>query len=227
MTDSNDKHGNPDLSRIPPIDQQIDQQKQLSARIRQQSAATQQETGQIKGQERNPVKSTPETKGPDSASMDATRPRDKNKTEQTVGTDPEFYEILNARFGFSWDLACTRENQLCPMGLTPSENSLSADWHKLEGWLYLNPPFKDSGKWAQKCSDEMEKGARIVMLTPAAVGSNWVRDWVYKRASVRILNGRLKFVGHDTPYPKDCMISIFQKNVYRGIDIWNWREGWE
>jgi len=156
----------------------------------------------------------------------ATQPRDRTQTEQDVGTDPRLFSALNSHFGFNYDLACTKENMLCKFGLTPSEDSLSVDWHKLDGFLWLNPPFGDCKTWAKKCHEESLKGAKIVLLTPASVGPTWFRDFIYKKAKVRFLNGRLTFVGHKQPYPRDLVISIYD-NINFGMDIWNWRKGWE
>ncbi len=155
----------------------------------------------------------------------ATAPRDKHKTKQDYGTPDDFFGALNAHFGFKWDLACTNDNKLTVFGLTPSDDSLKCKWHELEGYLFLNPPFADIEPWARKCYEEMQVGAKIVLLTPASVGSNWFRDWVFNKAKVRFLNGRLTFKGQNQPYPKDCMISIFD-GIHTGFDIWDWRKGW-
>ena len=159
--------------------------------------------------------------------LNAMTPRDKNKTEQVVCTDPRLFKALHDHFGFTVDLACNKDNCLCDRGITEAEDSLSVDWYKLsDGFMWLNPPFNQCGIWAEKCAREMERGAKIIMLAPASVGSNWFRDNIYKKARVRFLTGRLTFVGHKSPYPKDCMIAIYD-GINFGLDIWNWREGWE
>jgi len=152
----------------------------------------------------------------------ATAPGDKNKTKQDTGTDPLFFKALNKHFGFKWDLACTRKNQLCPMGLTPSEDSLTVDWSQLENWMYLNPEFKDIKPWAEKGHMEAKRGAKLIMLTPLSMETNWYYDYIYKKHTVRVLKGRLIFAGNKTPYPKGCMITEFD-NHYRGVDVWDWR----
>lgn len=167
-------------------------------------------------------------KTPLPALKDATSPRDKNKTIQEVGTDPLLFEVLNRRFNFTWDLACNEDNCLVKDGETvsgwsqPEFDSLIMPWYAHDGWQWLNPPFKDIKPWAMKCAEEARKGAKIVMLTPASVGSKWFADHVYPNAYVRILTGRVTFQGHSTPYPKDVMISIFD-NFHKGFDIWDWR----
>jgi len=164
----------------------------------------------------------------------ATAPSDKNKTKQDYGTPDNFYNHLHAHFGFNYDLACTSENKLCKFGLTRSDDSLRVEWHKLEGYLFLNPPFAKIEPWAQKCYEESLLGAKIVLLTPASVGSIWFQKFVYKKAWIRFLKGRLKFkgtkpnkkTGKIDPYPKDLMISIFD-GIHFDIDIWDWRKGWD
>jgi len=211
-----------DFSEVPPVDQQVE----LNQRINAISSGNSDFNGVGAKTVHTPSNDTP-------VSNNATTPRNKATTEQTVGTDPVFWDILDGHFGFTWDLACNYDNCLVrdntgdPMGYYfPDRDALKESWHIFGGWFYLNPPYKDCKIWAAKCALEMERGAKIVMLTPASVGSNWFKDSVYKKASVRLLNGRLTFKGHKTPYPKDCMISIFQKHIYRGIDVWDWRKGW-
>jgi len=160
--------------------------------------------------------------------MIATSPRDKTKTKQDYGTDPKFWKALNNKYGFSWDLACTKKNCLVKEGKTkagyffPKDNAFDYPWSELEGWLYLNPPYADLKPWAKKCYEESLDGAKIVMLTPASVGSKWFNDWVWNKAHVIFLRGRVTFAGETKPYPKDCMISIFD-NFHKGCNVWDWR----
>jgi hypothetical protein len=62
---------------------------------------------------------------------------------------------------------------------------------------------------------------RLIMLTPAAVGSEWYREHVEDKAMVNPLNPRLAFVGEPT-YPKDCMISCYGFGV-TGFKVWRWK----
>jgi len=160
----------------------------------------------------------------------ATKPRDKNKTEQNVGTDPKLFQVLNDRFNFGWDLACTFENCIVtPINdeqrgfYFPEYNAFDVHWHARDGWLYLNPPYKDIEPWARKCYEESKLGAKIVMLTPASTGTRWFQKWIYRKAMVKFLIGRPTFKGHDKPYPKDMMISIFD-NFNRGFGLWDWKK---
>lgn len=91
-----------------------------------------------------------------------------------------------------------------------------------DGWNWLNPPFGDLRPWVQKAYQESRLGARTSMLVPAGVGSNWWRDWVHGKARVLLLNGRITFVGHKQPYPKDCALLLYEPNVIPGYEVWAW-----
>lgn len=170
--------------------------------------------------------------------MSEPSPKNKNETKQDYGTDKKFWRVLNHRYDFIWDLACTKENCLVrdPMGGAlgydyPRIDALEASWHIFDGWLFLNPPFAHIRPWAQKCYEEMLLGAKIVLLTPASVGSNWFNDFIFNEAHVFFLKGRLTFegtkpnpkTGKCDPYPKDCMISVFD-NFHTGFNIWDWNK---
>jgi len=168
----------------------------------------------------------------------ATKPRDKNKTEQDVGTDPKLFQVLDEEFNFVWDLACNEDNCLVKSegvifyhGFTyPEHDALKESWFPIVGfdyyhpkWLFLNPPYKNIEPWAKRCYLQSLMGAKIVMLTPASVGTRWFEEWVYDKAMVKFLIGRPTFKGHDKPYPKDMMISIFD-NFNRGFGLWDWKK---
>jgi phage N-6-adenine-methyltransferase len=134
-----------------------------------------------------------------------------------------FLDAVEKRFGkISWDLAASQTNAVCDLWIGEKQNSLLQDWHRLHGLLWLNPPFADIAPWAKKCALEAAKGARIVLLIPAAVGSEWFREHVHPHAFTLALNPRLTFSGETTPYPKDCMLSVFSAGI-RGFDVWRWR----
>lgn len=155
----------------------------------------------------------------------ATTPRNKWDTNQRIGTPWALFKPLDEIFHFAVDLSADEGNTKCPRYISPHLNSLSdkIEWHKLAdpgSWLWLNPPYNEIPKWAQKCKREAAHGAKIVMLTPASVGSNWFLDNVFGQAVVVFLRGRVIFdyvidsgkkrgQWNTEPYPKDCMLSIF------------------
>lgn len=164
-----------------------------------------------------------------------TMPKQKpGNSKQDFGTPWEFIEAVEERFGkLSYDLAASKKNTKAPAFLTQQADSLSIDWHTLtNGWMWLNPPFAHIDPWARKCAREKRKGARIIFLTPASVGSNWFAKHVHGKALVIPVSPRLTFEGQPPnpktgkvdPYPKDCMISVFAKDIPPGFQLWRWKE---
>lgn len=91
------------------------------------------------------------------------------------------------------------------------------------GLLWLNCEFSDIDPWAERCKQEAERGANILLLTPAAVGSNWYAEHVAGHASIDKLNGRLCFDGKNV-FPKDCILSHYHLRSDRSVHVWRWRE---
>lgn len=146
----------------------------------------------------------------------------RGKSRQDYATPPEFIAAVERRFGpISFDLAAEAHNAKAPQYFCLRDNALVQPWHPIGGLLWLNPPFKDITPWAAKCREEAAQGARIAFLVPAAVGSNWFRDYVHERARVYFLNGRISFDGKNG-YPKDCLLALFSERP--GFEIWSWRK---
>ena len=158
---------------------------------------------------------------------------DRANSDQNVETDPAFMAKVRDRFGeLDWDLAASDANAQAPNYYTEVQDSLKQDWVSLEGNLWLNPPYRSIGPWAEKCAHTQAQWSlagvvgQILLLVPAAVGSNWFRDHVHGRALVLALNGRLTFVGSTQNYPKDLILAVYDSNrehMSYQFDVWNWR----
>lgn len=146
----------------------------------------------------------------------------RGKSKQDYATPAIFIDAVVRRFGpLAWDLAAHAGNTKHENFFSIEQDSFKQAWHKSPGNQWLNPEFDHITPWARKCAEECALGARILMLTPASVGSNWFAQFVHRKAFVIALNGRLSFDGI-APYPKDCMLSCYNFGV--GFDVWNWRE---
>lgn len=107
-------------------------------------------------------------------------------------------------------------------------DAFKQDWSKCargDEILWLNCEFGDCAEWAAECvRQSRNKGVRILLLTPASVGSNWARDIIFPHAEiVTILSGRISFA-HGAPFPKDCMLSLFTGDAPQDLCIWDWRK---
>jgi len=110
-------------------------------------------------------------------------------------------------------------------------DSFKFDWSSLRTmdpsagprWLlFLNCEFSDCEPWAAKFLMEAQRGADGVLLTPAALGSNWCRDHILGKADVYELNGRLCFDGKNV-FPKDCMVTHFWPGMTGARHLWDWK----
>ena len=151
-----------------------------------------------------------------------------HRSKQDYRTPCEFFDAVARTFGWmTVDLAGT-DSTLCPLWLGPgsdiAEDALTADWKTVldgfPGWL--NPPFSDLRPWAAKCAAEANGGARVVMLTPSSLGSEWYCDEVQGRALTLVVRPRLTFVGCDAPYPKDLAIHLWGFRMV-GLGTWRWK----
>lgn len=153
------------------------------------------------------------------------------RSKQDFETPTDLLAAVAKRFErLEVDLAARADNAKAPIFVTPEDDSLSVPWAKrFAGRLcWLNPEFADIDPWAEKCVEETRDGAlSILLLTPASIGANWYADHVHGKAFVFALNGRIKFVGAEGPYPKDCMISVFGPQRIglptQGLRVWRWK----
>ena len=158
--------------------------------------------------------------------MPAQRP---GNSKQDYQTPPEFIRAVLDRLhseSFVWDLAADADNTVVPRCFfSEREDALAQSWANVSTsrWMWLNPPFSIIAPWVEKAWMESQLGgAHIAMLVPASVGSNWWRDWVHDKAHVLLLNGRLTFVGHEDPYPKDCALLLYTPFINGGYESWTW-----
>lgn len=147
----------------------------------------------------------------------------KGRSKQDYATPPDFIAAACKRLAistFTWDLAANAENKVAPNYFDETTNSLVQDWDSCGGWLWCNPPYANIAPWVAKASACTE--SQIAMLVPASVGANWWRDHVHAKAHTLFLNGRIKFVGAPTHYPRDCALLLYTPACKGGYEIWPW-----
>lgn len=106
-------------------------------------------------------------------------------------TPQALFNELDMRYHFTLDPASTHENAKCEKHYTKEENGLIQSW---EGeTVFCNPPYgRNIGEWVKKCAEESNH-ARVVMLIPARTDTAYFHDYIYRKAKVTFLRGRLKF----------------------------------
>ena len=151
------------------------------------------------------------------------------RSKQDYKTPPEFLEAVKKRFRiseFALDLAASNGNNVCLEYYTKENDSLRKDlsWES-NGVAWLNPPYSNIRPWVKKAHEQTLASnlVDLFMLLPAAVGSNWFRDYVNLKCRIILLNGRIRFVGASGPYPKDCMLLHYNMTAPKGYEVWDWR----
>lgn len=133
-------------------------------------------------------------------------------------TPLKFYNELDEKYKFVFDLTCSKDNCKTTDGFTIEDNSLEQDWYTItkdtnNGWLWLNPPYSKCKEFVDKAYSEMLLGAKIVMLIPSRTDTKWFHQFIYKQVGVEIefIKGRLKFGDSKNSAPFPSMLVIFNK----------------
>lgn len=120
-------------------------------------------------------------------------------------TPQDFFDKLNAEFGFTLDVCATPENAKCDRYFTKVDNGLRQNWH---GIVWMNPPYgREIRQWVQKAHDAAQAGAVVVCLVPARTDTYWWHDYIIKH-EVRFVKGRLKFgnAKNSAPFPSAVVV---------------------
>lgn len=125
-------------------------------------------------------------------------------------TPIEFYNVLNAEFNFNLDPCATDINHKCNKYFTKQDNGLLQDWGGYN--VFCNPPYgRAIAAWVEKAYKEAKKdNTLIVMLLPARTDTKWFHNFIYHKAEIRFIKGRLKFGGCKNSAPFPSMVVIFK-----------------
>ena len=122
-------------------------------------------------------------------------------------TPQELFDELDREFEFQIDVCAKTENTKCIDWFSPEENGLEQNWNYRRCWM--NPPYgREIGKWVKKASQI--QGGVVVCLLPARTDTKWFHDYIYNKAEIRFLKGRIRFSGKG-PAPFPSMIVIFKE----------------
>ena len=109
-------------------------------------------------------------------------------------TPQGFFNTLNAEFHFTLDAAATE--------------------YRGGGSVFCNPPYgRALGAWVRKAYEEAQAGTTVVLLIPARTDTAYFHDYIYGKAEIRFLRGRLHFEDEDgnrfPPAPFPSMVVIY------------------
>ena len=133
--------------------------------------------------------------------------------KNTWETPQGLFDALDAEFHFTLDPCASSENAKCKTYFTAADDGLLRSWkgHR----VFMNPPYgRDIGNWVVKaarvlhCSNSRIHPVLVVGLLPARTDTRWFHDYIYNKAEIRFLKGRIRFVGakHSAPFPSMVVI---------------------
>jgi hypothetical protein len=134
-----------------------------------------------------------------------------NSNQEIVTPMPFIMAVENLfNIKFKYDMAATEENRRCDNYFT---ESLLIDW-PVDGWCWLNPPFRKLTKFVKKCKEQKDRDSKIVTIWPLSGDLNQIITW--KEASVNIIHGRI------WPEVRGCMLCKWEWGVYDEIGGLRW-----
>lgn len=123
-------------------------------------------------------------------------------------TPQDLFDKLNAEFHFTLDPCSTDDNAKCSKHYTMEQDGLNQDW--TGEVVYCNPPYgRGLPKWIQKCYEHFCDGGVAVMLIPARTDTKAFHDYIYGKAELRFIRGRLHFNNSKYNAPFPSMVVVF------------------
>lgn len=139
------------------------------------------------------------------------------------GTPLSLFDKLNAEFYFQLDPAATRENHLCKKWFAKKDNGLIQIWDRP---TFVNPPYgREIGEWVKKAYLETmvaEICPVAVLLLPARPDTRWFHDFCWKSHQIRLIKGRIKFIGAKNSAPFPSMLVIFLRGNKSPVSFVPW-----
>lgn len=127
-------------------------------------------------------------------------------------TPQDFFDEINNEFHFVLDAAASNKSAKCIKYFAPETDGLRQSLD-VGGVVFCNPPYgREIGKWVKKAYEEAQKGIKIVLLIPARTDTKWFHNYIYGKAEIRFLRGRLKFTDEEgesrnsAPFPSMLVI---------------------
>ena len=136
-------------------------------------------------------------------------------------TPQDFFDKLNKEFNFVLDAAATEKSAKCSLYYTPETDSLTQSWD-CGGSVFCNPPYgREISKWVEKAySESLTVKHPIVLLIAARTDTAYFHDYIYGKAEIRFIRGRLHFTDEcgNTAYPAPFPSTVVVYNNLKGTD---------
>ena len=126
-------------------------------------------------------------------------------------TPQDLFERLDEEFHLTLDPAASEECHKCSRFFTEEQDGLLQPWTGER--VFCNPPYgRKIGDWAKKaCEEAQNPDTIVVMLLPARTDTRWFHRYIYGKAEIRFLKGRLKFGKAKNSAPFPSMVVIWER----------------
>lgn len=132
-----------------------------------------------------------------------------SKTDEWA-TPQDFFDQLDKEFHFTLDPCANEQNHKCKKFYTKEQDGLLYDWGGHT--VFCNPPYgREISKWVKYSYEQSRKeNTIVVMLVPSRTDTRWFHNYIYGKAEIRFVKGRLKFGGATTGAPFPSMVVVFR-----------------
>lgn len=125
-------------------------------------------------------------------------------------TPQDFFDKLNDEFHFDLDVCALPTNTKCGRYFAPEQDGLAREWR---GTCWMNPPYgRQIIHWVRKAYESAQGGALVVGLLPARTCTKWFHEYIYGKAEIRFVRGRIKFGGGKNPAPFPSMVVVWRND---------------
>ena len=104
-------------------------------------------------------------------------------------TPEKVYMDLDAEFHFDDDPCPLNGELLC--------DGLAREWGHS---VFMNPPYSRPTPWVRRAYEESQKGKVVVGLLRGDTSTAWFHRWVWHKAELRFVRGRICFNGRPAPF---------------------------
>lgn len=126
-------------------------------------------------------------------------------------TPQDFFNEVNKEFNFDVDVCALPSNAKCKLYFNPEQDGLKQSWGGYKN-VWCNPPYgREMPKWIEKAANTVKEHKNtVVMLLPARTDTKAFHEYIYGKAEIRFIKGRLKFGDGKNSAPFPSMLVIFR-----------------
>lgn len=137
-------------------------------------------------------------------------------------TPQDLFDELDLQFHFTLDPCLTDENAKCKKHYTKEQDGLKQDWTGER--VFVNPPYgRKVSAWCKKCYEHSQNGGLAVLLVPSRTDTKWFHEWVYNKAELVFIRGRLHFNNSKWNAPFPTLLAVYRPKTKS--EYWDGIEG--